>query len=108
MNYAIEVGSGAMIYIQTQRKEGDLISLLSFIKNKESNLKTEEKVQNSPKGHNILELHTELQHYNYHIRSTCSLTHCLKWNRMWTLSLFLWEQYTIPIFVCDRCSINGT
>jgi hypothetical protein len=57
MKYAVEMGSGAMIYIpsfikigsgfqklterdtQTQRQLGDLIGLLFFLQNKESGLK---------------------------------------------------------------------
>jgi hypothetical protein len=57
MKYAVEMGSGAMIYIpsfleigsgiqkwiegvtQTHRQQGDLISLLLFFQNKESKLK---------------------------------------------------------------------
>jgi hypothetical protein len=51
MEYAIDMGSGAMIYIpslrhseadggiQTHRQQGDLISLLSVCQNKESRLK---------------------------------------------------------------------
>jgi hypothetical protein len=57
MNYAVELGSGAMIYISsfmktcygvqtllgfvyTYRQQGDLISLLLFFQNKESRIKT--------------------------------------------------------------------
>jgi hypothetical protein len=57
MKYAVEMGSGAMIYIisfiigsdiqkfllrihiQVHRQQGDLISLLLFLKNKENRLK---------------------------------------------------------------------
>jgi hypothetical protein len=58
MKYAVEMGSGAMIYIpsfikigsgiqklmggihiQTHRQQGDLINLLLFFRNKESRLK---------------------------------------------------------------------
>jgi hypothetical protein len=54
MKYAVEMGSGAMIYIPSfikigsgiqkligriHRKHGDLISLLLFLQNKESRLK---------------------------------------------------------------------
>jgi hypothetical protein len=57
MEYAVEMGSGAMIYVpsfimigsgtqklvrgdtQTHRRHGGLISLLSFFQNKESRLK---------------------------------------------------------------------
>jgi hypothetical protein len=57
MKYAVEMGSGTMVYIpsfiksrsgiqklirgdtQTHRQQGDLISLLLFLQNKESRLK---------------------------------------------------------------------